>query len=82
MFVYELGVTLCNSVLLSIVPPPQQMAQGLNYIDAGTGSLIIQILIGGLAGSFVLLGVFWRKVKAFFGRHFSRNRKDTPNELK
>lgn len=45
------------------------------YIDPGTGSLIIQIVIGSLIGGFFLLKVFWGKVIAFFGRLFSRANK-------
>ena len=42
----------------------------LNYIDPGTGSLVIQILIASLVGGLFMLKVYWRKVKAsiFGGR--------------
>lgn len=36
------------------------------YLDAGTGSIIIQALIGVLAGSLLLLKIYWNKVKGFF----------------
>jgi hypothetical protein len=36
------------------------------YLDAGTGSIIIQALIGVLAGALVLLKIYWNKVKDFF----------------
>jgi len=42
------------------------------YIDAGTGSLIIQILIAGFIGGLFLMKVFWGKVKAFFKNLFSK----------
>ena len=47
------------------------------YIDPGTGSLIIQVLIASLVGTLFLIKVFWSKVKAFFGNLFSRARKGT-----
>ena len=36
------------------------------YIDAGTGSLIIQIIIGSVAGGLVLLKMTWKQVKNVF----------------
>jgi len=47
------------------------------YIDAGTGSLIIQFLIAGVVGGLFLIKVFWRKVKAFFSNLFSRANRST-----
>jgi hypothetical protein len=37
------------------------------YIDAGTGSLILQVLLGGLAGVAVAWRLFWHRIKDFFG---------------
>jgi hypothetical protein len=44
------GKMLCRSFLLS-------------YIDAGTGSLIIQVLIGSIAGVLLTLKMTWNKLK-------------------
>jgi len=38
------------------------------YIDPGTGSLIIQGLIGAIAAAGVVLKLYWYKLKAFFSR--------------
>jgi len=38
----------------------------LSYIDAGTGSLIIQIVIGVLAGGLLSLKLFWAKIRGVF----------------
>ena len=35
----------------------------LSYIDAGTGSLIIQVVIGSLAGGLLVLKMSWKKLK-------------------
>jgi hypothetical protein len=32
------------------------------YIDPSAGSLLLQILLGGLAGAALLLKMFWRKL--------------------
>lgn len=45
------------------------------YIDPGTGSLVIQVLIASFIGGLFLLKVFWGKVKAFFNNLFSRAKK-------
>jgi hypothetical protein len=37
------------------------------YLDPGTGSMILQVLLGGIAGIAVIVKLYWRKIKAFFG---------------
>lgn len=46
------------------------------YIDAGTGSLVIQLLIASAVGGLVLVRVFWSKIKTFFQNRFSKSKKD------
>jgi hypothetical protein len=36
------------------------------YLDPGTGSMLLQGLIAGIAAASVVLGGYWGKVKAFF----------------
>ena len=43
------------------------------YIDLGTGSLIIQVLIASFLGGLFLLKVYWKKVRAFFSNLFSKH---------
>jgi len=45
------------------------------YLDAGTGSIIIQALIGGLVGALFALKIFWGRIKTFFKNLFNRGRK-------
>lgn len=40
----------------------------LAYIDPGTGSLILQVLIGGLAGAAVFAKYRWGQIRAWFKR--------------
>ena len=42
------------------------------YLDPASGSLILQVLLGGIAGAALVLKLFWRKVLGFFGRNPSR----------
>ena len=44
------------------------------YIDPGTGSMIIQAVIAAIAVASVSIGIFWRRVRAFFERLFGRDR--------
>lgn len=37
-----------------------------HYLDPGSGSLIIQIVLAAVMGAGVAIGVFWRNIKAFF----------------
>jgi len=45
------------------------------YIDPGTGSFVIQILIGSALGCLLAVKIFWRKIVGFFGRLFGRKGK-------
>jgi len=46
-----------------------------SYIDPGTGSIILQTVIGGFAAVLVAIGMFWKQIKAFVGNLFSRSKK-------
>jgi hypothetical protein len=37
------------------------------YLDAGTGSMLVQLLAGGVAGLLVLLRLYWRRLAVFLG---------------
>jgi nitrate/nitrite transporter NarK len=38
------------------------------YLDPGTGSMILQGLIGGIAGGMFAIRLYWGKIKSRFGR--------------
>ena len=40
----------------------------LAYLDAGSGSMIIQLLIGGFAAAGVAMKMYWKRIKGIFGR--------------
>ncbi len=42
--------------------------QVLAYLDPGSGSMIIQILVGGLAAVGVTMKLYWRRITGIFGR--------------
>ncbi|MFH1479554.1 MAG: hypothetical protein ABIG92_07300 [Candidatus Omnitrophota bacterium] len=45
------------------------------YIDPGSGSFVIQLVIGALCGLSFLVKVYWRKIISFFSNIFSRDKK-------
>ena len=38
------------------------------YLDPGTGSMIVQALIAAFAAVSVSVGIFWKRLKSFFGK--------------
>lgn len=50
------------------------------YLDPGSGSFLIQILVAGVLGAGVALKVYWRKVKAFFTPGGGKPADDDRNE--
>lgn len=57
------------TVTLLLAPIP-----AFAYFDPGTGSLLIQALIAGMAA----VVVFWGQVKAYLRSMFSRNKGESP----
>jgi hypothetical protein len=47
----------------------------LAYLDPGTGSLILQVLVGGVAGALVTVKLWWARVTSIFRR---KPGKETP----
>lgn len=50
------------------------------YIDPGTGSYIIQVIIGGVLGAAFALKVYWKKVKFYFSNLLSKQTKNDNHE--
>jgi O-antigen/teichoic acid export membrane protein len=47
------------------------------YLDPGTGSIILQLLIAAIVGALFTLKLYWYRFKAFIKRLFSRKREAT-----
>lgn len=39
------------------------------YLDPGTGSMILQVVLGGVAGLMVAGKLFWTRILAFFSKN-------------
>jgi hypothetical protein len=45
---------------------------GHAYLDPGSGSFILQLLLAALLGAAFLVKAYWGKIKAFFNRRASK----------
>jgi hypothetical protein len=37
------------------------------YLDAGSGSMLLQLVLGGVAGLLVILKLYWQRLLSFLG---------------
>ena len=56
---------------LALLVSPILLRPAYGYLDPGTGSYIIQLLVGGLLGGLFAIGLFWKRVLAFVKRLFT-----------
>lgn len=54
-------------------------ADVLAYLDPGTGSMIIQGIVGAIAGAFVVIKLYWYQVKRWFSRISGRDNRTQKN---
>lgn len=45
------------------------------YIDPGTGGMLLQLLLGGVAGAMVIVKLYWFRIKDGFQSVFGRREK-------
>tara|TARA_Y100000590_G_scaffold453712_1_gene599258 strand:- start:2616 stop:2831 length:216 start_codon:yes stop_codon:yes gene_type:complete len=45
------------------------------YLDPGTGSIILQAILGFIAASIATISFYWSKLKLFFTKLFKKNKK-------
>lgn len=61
----QTGVTTLLVLVGAIVFVWEAKAEA--YLDPGSGSMLIQLLLGGVAGLVVIMKLFWRRILDFFG---------------
>jgi hypothetical protein len=47
------------------------------YLDPGSGSFLIQLLIAGIVGAGFLIKAYWKKIKGLFTRSDSQKEEDS-----
>jgi len=67
MFNNTLRLLLLIFALGTVLPAPASA-----YLDPGTGSYIIQMVVAGVLGALFAVKVFWVRIRLFLGRVFSR----------
>lgn len=50
------------------------------YLDPGSGSFLIQLLIGALVGAGFIIKAYWRKIKGLFNRSSSAEDIQNPDD--
>ncbi|HEY8381867.1 MAG TPA: hypothetical protein VIL09_06945 [Microvirga sp.] len=57
-----------NVILAAIAVYALSMGDAFAYLDPGTGSIIVQGIIGAIAGGLVIGKMYWYKLKNLFSR--------------
>ncbi len=57
-----------NSLLAAVAVYALATGDAFAYLDPGTGSIIIQGIIGAIAGGLVVGRMYWHKFKGLFSR--------------
>jgi hypothetical protein len=50
------------------------------YLDPGSGSMLVQLLLGGVAGAAVIMKLGWERFKDMFRSSSSKEHETKPNE--
>lgn len=67
--------TACLFFLLCFVALAIPARQAHAYLDPGSGSYMLQLIVAGLAGFLISLKMFWTQIKSFIIRLFSKSKK-------
>jgi hypothetical protein len=64
------GTVLVLSAAILLATPDQALA----YIDPGAGSMLVQLILGGIAGLLLVGRLFWVGLKGWVTKPFTRSR--------
>ncbi len=62
---HRFGYLILIVLFLSLIAPSVAFA----YLDPGSGSMLLQLVLGGLAGLAVIAKLYWHRLLGLFGRH-------------
>jgi hypothetical protein len=68
--------SLTNIALLAAVATLLGSRSAWAYLDPGTGSMMLQLLLGGIAGAMVLGKLYWHRFRGFLTSRFSGKPRD------
>ena len=70
------GYSVLSLLFLSLVAPPAAFA----YLDPGSGSMLLQLVLGGLAGLAVIAKLYWHRLLALFGMNSQQAESESETE--
>ena len=56
------------------------MIHHLAYIDPGSGSYLVQVIIAAILGAAFYFKAIWHRIKAFFGGRKKEEQEDNPSQ--
>ena len=68
------------SIVLVVYFVWMSQAQVDAYLDPGSGSMLVQLLLGGVAGAAVIMKLGWERFKDIFRSSTSKDHETKPNE--
>ena len=63
-----------HSQLIHLLAP---LLRPVAYLDPGSGSFLIQLLLAGIVGAGFIIKVYWKKIKGLFTRSTPKKEDDT-----
>jgi hypothetical protein len=67
---------LTNVALLASIATLSCIGPAWAYLDPGTGSMLLQLLLGGIAGVMVVGKLYWHRFRGFVTSQFSGKPRD------
>lgn len=56
-----------NTAILAAIATAALVQPAHAYLDPGTGSILLQAILGGIAGGLFIIRMQWARLKRFFG---------------
>ena len=63
----NIGYLRRNTIVFSLALCAAYVSPAYAYMDPGTGSLLLQGLLGGIAGAVVVIRLYWHKLTSWLG---------------
>jgi hypothetical protein len=64
---------LIANIVSAVIP----LRTYVSYLDPGSGSFILQILIATLVGGLFVVRMYWKRITGFFRNLFNKGRSDS-----
>jgi hypothetical protein len=65
-----------RTILLSLMAVVILTTPAYAYLDPGTGSILLQALIGGVAASVTVVSMYYQRIRAYFSGHAAAKKSD------